>query len=137
MLFLIDGSFYSNFLISVGTYECHHSFQNLLNVVDPAITKKDAKFRKAISPAERLCLFTVHYLAYGDSQQSLFFSYRFGRSTILSIINETCAASCGALKDEFVRFLRTPEAWKVIAKDFQEIWNLPHCLGAIDGKMLL
>ena len=29
---------------------------------------------------------------------------------------------------------RTTDDWKNIAKDFYEIWNLPHCIGAIDGK---
>ena len=51
------------------------------------------------------------------------------------IINEICAAIWGALKDKYVRSPQTPKAWKAIAKDFQEIWNLPqHCSGAIDGK---
>ena len=26
------------------------------------------------------------------------------------------------------------ENWKRIAKGFENIWNLPHCIGAIDGK---
>ena len=69
-------------------------FQYLLNIVFPSITKKDAKFRKAIQPAERSCL-AIHYLEYGGSQQSLSFWFRIGRSTISGIINETCAAILG------------------------------------------
>ena len=45
--------------------------------------------------------------------------------------HETCR---GVLKDKYVRSPRTPKAWKSIAKNFQEIWNLSHCIGAIDGK---
>ena len=67
------------------------SSQYLLNVAGPSITNKDTKFRKAILPAERLYL-TIHYLAYGDSQQSLSSSYRIGRSTISGMINGTCEA---------------------------------------------
>ena len=26
------------------------------------------------------------------------------------------------------------QEWKQISNDFEEIWNLPHCIGAIDGK---
>ena len=46
-------------------------FKYLLNVVGPLIIRKVTRFRKAISPTERLCL-TLHYLAYGGSQKSLF-----------------------------------------------------------------
>ena len=66
-------------------------FKYLLNVVGPVIAKKDARFRKAIPPAERLCL-TLHYLAYGGSQQSLSFAYQIAKSTIINVIDETCLA---------------------------------------------
>lgn len=46
------------------------SCKYLLNVAGPLITKKDTRFRIAISPAERLCL-TLHHLAYSGSQKSL------------------------------------------------------------------
>ena len=45
-------------------------FEHLLSLVGPIITKKDTRMRKAIGPAERLSL-TLHYLAYGDSRQSI------------------------------------------------------------------
>ena len=83
----------------------------------------------------------MHYSTYGGSQQPLSFLlseiktyYKIGRSTISDVINETCAAIWGALKDKYVRSPETLEAWKAITKDFQEIWNLPHCIVAIDGK---
>ena len=105
----------------------------MLNVIGPKIFKRDTSFRKAISPSERLCL-TVHYLAYGNSQQSLSFSFWIGRSTISGIITETCKAIWEGLKEQYLRSPGTPAEWKNIAKDFKDIWNLPHCIGAIDGK---
>jgi hypothetical protein len=32
------------------------------------------------------------------------------------------------------QFPKTEEEWKCIAKDFDDKWNFPHCLGAVDGK---
>ncbi|CAH2016404.1 unnamed protein product [Acanthoscelides obtectus] len=34
----------------------------------------------------------------------------------------------------FLQFPKTTEEWKKIALDFQERWDFPHCLGAMDGK---
>ena len=109
------------------------SFKYLLNVVGPIISKEDTRFWKGIPSAEPFCL-TLHYLAYGGSQQSLSFSFTIAKSTICSIINETCKAIWGCLSEQYVRPPRTCDDWKRIAKDFENIWNLPHCIGAIDGK---
>ena len=109
------------------------SFKYLLNVVGPIIAKKDTKFRKAILASERLCL-TLHYLAYGGTQQSLSFSFRIVKSTISSIVNETCAAIWECLQQQYLRPPKTNDDWKKIAEGFFDIWNLPHCVGAIDGK---
>ena len=109
------------------------SFKYLLNVVGPIISKEDTRFRKAIPAAERLCL-TLHFLPYGGSQQSLRFSFRIAKSTVCSIINQTFKAIWDCLSEQYVRPPRTSDDWKCIAKDFENIWNLPHCTGAIDGK---
>lgn len=33
-----------------------------------------------------------------------------------------------------MQFPKTEEEWKRIARDFEEKWNYPHCVGAVDGK---
>ena len=109
------------------------SFQYLLNVVGPKIAKKDTRLRKAISAAERLCL-TLHFLTYAGSQQSLCFSYSLGASTICDIIHDTCLAIWDSLNETYLQPSRTTDDWKKIAQDFSCIWDLPHCVGAIDGK---
>lgn len=108
-------------------------FEHLLSMIGPRIKKKDTRMREAISPAERLTL-TLRYLASGNDQQSLSFSYRIGKATVSNIIHETLTAIWSVLKD---RYLRPPEKqadWLRISNEFETAWNLPHCVGAIDGK---
>ena len=109
------------------------SFKYLLNVYGPIISKEHTGFWKAIPSAEWLCL-TLHYLAYGGSQQSLSFSLRIAKSTICSIIKETCKAIWDCLSEQYVQPPRTSNDWNLIAKDFEGIWYLPDCIGEIDGK---
>ena len=106
------------------------SFQYLLNVVNPKIAKNDTRFQKAISTAERLCL-TLHFLAYGVSQHWLCFSYRTRASTICRINQDTDLAIWDSLNETYLSPPTTTDDWKRFAQD---ICDLPHCVGAIDGK---
>lgn len=108
-------------------------FQHLLSLVGPLIKKKDTRMRNAIGPAERLTL-TLRYLASGNDQQSLSFSYRIGRATVTNIIRETLSAIWIALKDGYLRPPKKQADWLNIANGFETTWNLPHCVGALDGK---
>ena len=107
-------------------------FEHLLSLVDPSIKKSDTNFRKSIPAAEHLAL-TLRYLASGDSQQSLTFSFRISASTTSKILNETSAAIWENLT-EYVRHPETEEDLLRIGSEFKEIWNFEHCIRAIDGK---
>ena len=63
-------------------------FEALLQKVGPLILKQDTQLRKAVPAGERLAI-TIRYLATGDSQLSLSYAFRRGRSTISNIISET------------------------------------------------
>lgn len=108
-------------------------FDHLLSLVEPDIAKNQTNFREPISAAERLCL-TIRYLATGDSQQSLSFAFRIGRSTVSGIIRETCVAIYSALAPIYMKAPSSSNEWLEIAKGFEETWNLPHVIGALDGK---
>lgn len=86
-----------------------------------------------ISPAERLAV-TLRYLATGDSQQTICFSYRIGKSTMSSILKETCMALWRCLKDKYLLLPTTAVQWKNIASGFSCDWQLKNCIGALDGK---
>ena len=108
-------------------------YYHLLQLVEPHIYKKDTRLRKAISFDERLTLM-LRYLASGSMQETISFSYRIGRSTVCKIMYEVCLALWDILKVEYLRSPCTESEWKHISTEFESEWNLPHCVGAIDGK---
>lgn len=111
-------------------------FQHLLGLVEPLITKKPCRSREVITPHERLMV-TLRYLAEGEAQQSQAFNFRMGKATVSNIVRETCDAIWTALHSTYLKTPNSPEEWKKIADCFEEEWNFPHCLGAIDGKHIM
>ena len=109
------------------------SFVFLLPKVGPLINKQATRLRQPIPAAERPAL-TTRYLASGDSQQSMSFSYRMGKATLTNIIQETCQAIWDALNADYLRPPTSTDEWKNVANEYMELWNVPHCLEAIDGK---
>ncbi|XP_034092899.1 protein ANTAGONIST OF LIKE HETEROCHROMATIN PROTEIN 1-like [Gymnodraco acuticeps] len=104
----------------------------LLGKVGPLITKVDTHLRMSIGPAERLAI-CLRYLATGDSYATIAFSYRVGRSTVAVIVKEVAGAIWTALVEECMPVPQV-EDWRAIAAGFQERWEFPNCVGAIDGK---
>ena len=111
-------------------------FEDLLTLVGPLIAKKPCRSRSSISEAERLMV-KLRYLATGDSQQSQSFSFRIGRSTISNVLRETCEGIWLALKGQYLKTPSTTSDWLRIATEFEEEWNFPNCIGAIDGKHII
>ncbi|XP_011881490.1 PREDICTED: putative nuclease HARBI1 [Vollenhovia emeryi] len=106
-------------------------FDYLLSLVGPLIQKMTTNFREPISSRTRLYL-TLRYLATGDSMTSIAYAFRIGYSTASTIISETCQCLWDVLQSEM--FVPSEDNWKKVAKEFNDRWNFPHCIGAIDGK---
>lgn len=81
-------------------------------------------------------LICYRYLATGDSFRTIAFSYRVGHSTVAGIIKDVCEAIWDNLVEEY---MPPPdgERWQEIAADFQQLWNFPNCVGAVDGKHIV
>ncbi|XP_018107432.2 putative nuclease HARBI1 [Xenopus laevis] len=109
------------------------SFNTLLQAVAPRISKQDTCMRQAI-PAEQRLIATLRYLATGRSFEDLKFSAGISAQALGRIIPETCNAIVEALNAEYLKFPSTEVEWKAVAKQFEDYWNFPNCLGAIDGK---
>jgi hypothetical protein len=82
---------------------------------------------------QRLSL-TIRFLASGSSQTSMSFAYRIGRTTVSNIVRETCCALWEALHEKYLKASCPHDAWKNISEEFMKLWNIPHCIGSIDGK---
>ena len=109
-------------------------FNHLADLLRPLITK-EVRCQISISVEERLAV-TLRYLATGNSQRDLAFSFKLGRSTINQIITEVCTSLWDVLS-EYVSPPSSPEDWKRISNEFCQIWNMPHSIGAIDGNMFV
>jgi len=108
-------------------------FIAVLERIECYITKADTPMRKALEPGLKLAI-TLRFLATGDSYKTLMYGFRVAHNTICSFIGPVCQAIVSAFGDEYLKTPSTEEEWREIEAVFRKKWNLPHCLGAIDGK---
>ena len=99
----------------------------------PLIEKKETNMRQPIPPGERLAV-TLRFLATGEKFSSLQYQFRISVPSLSVIIPEVCQAIFQVLKDDYFKCPSTPEEWLPIAQLFHDRWQLPHCIGAADGK---
>lgn len=115
----------------------HEQFIEILTAIEPFITKRQViGGHKVISPAERLTL-TLRFLATGETFRSLSFQFRISRSTISYIVREVCQAIFKVLGEKHLKTPATPEEWLDVSVKFEDKWQFPNCIGAVDGKHLV
>lgn len=83
------------------------------------------------------CIIFYRYLAAGDSMKSMSYLFLIGATTVSYIINDTCNVIWTHMLEEVLPSTLSEEDWLRIANDFEEKWNFPHCIGAIDGKHIV
>ncbi|KAK2163881.1 hypothetical protein NP493_1445g00006 [Ridgeia piscesae] len=111
-----------------------HMF-DVLNGISPAIQRRDTHMRPAIDAGMKLAM-TPRHPSTGDRYHTLQYDFRCGYSTVVWIVQEVCHAIIQELKDEVTPLPRAQEDWKTIAQQFQDRWNVPHALEALDGKRI-
>ncbi|KAL3171909.1 hypothetical protein MRX96_013489 [Rhipicephalus microplus] len=77
---------------------------------------------------------TIRFLATGETQRDVAFNFLAGRSTVSSIVSGVSEAFWLVLQPLYLQHPSTTDEWMKISQEFHERWNIPHCLGAIDGK---
>ena len=93
--------------------------------------------RESISTSERLAV-ALRYCVTGNVQRKIAANYGISRSTTCKIIIETRDAIWTVLmRGGFLTCLSTEEEWKEISQSFENKWNFPHAIGALDGKHIV
>ncbi|XP_065662706.1 uncharacterized protein LOC136085336 [Hydra vulgaris] len=108
-------------------------YEHLLSIIAPSITKKSCRSHQTISPLKRLIV-TLRYLATGDSQQTQVFYFRLGRITVRVITNKTKNAIWDVLQPCYLKAPSISNEWEKLANKFENEWDFPYCIGAIDTK---
>ncbi|KAG0722847.1 Protein ANTAGONIST OF LIKE HETEROCHROMATIN PROTEIN 1 [Chionoecetes opilio] len=108
-------------------------FDEIVERVTPIIQRKPTFWRKPIPPGLRVAI-TLRFLATGETYKSLQYSFRVAHNTISQIVPDTCQALISVYGDQELKTPQSPAEWKEVASGFEERWNLPHCVGAINGK---
>ncbi|KAJ8873947.1 hypothetical protein PR048_024786 [Dryococelus australis] len=108
------------------------SFDEMLEVLRPSISKKNTVFRNAITAEARLTI-TLRYLSTGCTFSSLQYEFFIERPTVGGIVRGTCQAIWTYLKD-----VEMPEPaedmWLDISNKFWSKMNVPNCVGSVDEK---
>ncbi|KAK5649473.1 hypothetical protein RI129_000502 [Pyrocoelia pectoralis] len=107
------------------------AFEIILGIVKPYL-KHQIRY-DTISPEQRLII-TLQYLSQGTSMQVLSWTFNIGITTVHKIIHETCAVIWDQLSPVYLKSPSTEKEWQDISHGFLQRWDMPHCLGAIDGK---
>ena len=109
-------------------------FEFILSKISDLISPKERLGgTRPVESDERLAL-TLHYLATGESFQSLSFQYRISMSAISHIVKGCFKAVVERLTPDFIKVPATKAKWLNVSERFEDRWNYPHVLGAIDCK---
>jgi len=108
-------------------------FDEICHRVRPAIQGKFSNFREPLPVGLKVAV-TLRHLATGAVYPTLAFQYRISRHTITRFLPKVCQAIINAYVDEVMECPTDEASWQAIADHFGRRWNLPHALGALDGK---
>ena len=113
-----------------------HLFDELLEKVRPLITRQNTNMRESIPAHDKLCA-TLRFLASGASYKDLMYSFRIASSTISKFVPKVCNAIYRVLEEEYLKTPKSKVEWIRMAEDFEEKWQFPHAVGAVDGKHII
>ena len=108
-------------------------FDEILEAITPRIQKANTKFRAALPAGLKLAV-VLRHLATGDNYYTLACAYRISRHTISNFLRSVCQAILDQYRFEYMTIPKDAGDWLEISEQFRLRWNVPHAIGALDGK---
>ena len=108
------------------------TFTYLCNQLRPRIMRRNSRFHTAISVEQSVAI-TIWCLATPCEYQTIGHLFGVARSTICVVVHEVCKPVVKVLQPKYIQF-PTGDQLQTILAGFEELWNIPQCVGAIDGS---
>ena len=112
----------------------HEEFLPILRSIEKDITPNQVLGgHKVIFLKARLAV-TIRFLASGETFRSLSFQFQMLKGAISYIVTDVCNAIIKNLSPVYLKTPSSAEEWLEISAEFEERWQFPNCIGALDGK---
>lgn len=108
-------------------------FDKILEKITPDIMGPGNNYRPSLPPGLKLAV-VLKYLAHGCEQIDLWTDFVVSKAAICNMIEPVCNAIQRHFTDDYFKTPTTEQEWLQVAQEFEDRWQLPHCLGALDGK---
>ena len=95
---------------------------------------KPIREHKACISVEDKITAVVRFLATGIQLRQLQFSTRISEPSLSNFIPQVCLDIIEVLGPKYIRFPKTADDWRQVAREFYQKWNMPNYMGAIDGR---
>lgn len=108
-------------------------YDDLVATLTPYLQGQDTFMRRALTPGLKVAI-TLRYLASGDTNPSLMYAFRVSKSSIAAVVPIVCEAIIREYAEEMIVCPTSPPQWKEVAQGFEQKLQVPHAIGAMDGK---
>ena len=116
---------------------CYEEFLYILNIIEKDITPTQIFGGHKVIPAKARLTVTIRFLATGETFRSLCFQFRISKGAISYIARDVCNGINKNMSPLYLKVPLTMEEWLEISRKFEERWQFPNCVGAIDGKHIV